>query len=985
MNESKDSDPVVLSTGGWLISTDNGVIRNGDRESRLTLLQMKLLLFLIKNHERVVGKEEILQSVWSGAQVEEVVLARCISEIRSLLGDDARRPQFIQTLPKRGYQWIARIERLSEDPTDGAPQPDDRQGETQSTAETPTAAETPTDSPATLSPSRLKRPALTAGLVLVTSLGLALLAGHLRSEPPQSSELSKSTPSLSDQIQRADTPSVAVLDLLDLGAQPEGEWLASALAEMLTSELALSQGLGVVPRAAITHLQSELGLQVGPELSLKTLEQLRNALGVKTLVSGTYLRGPDRRLRVDLRIWGLDTHRGFHAIVEEGSMDELSNLVSNAGSRVRALLGAPETHRAGPATSMQSAELYAKAQSALRRQEAGAAKELLEAALTFDSSDPLIWLALSEAWSQIGFEGRAREAAESAVSFSADLPREQQLWVEAEAFRSRKAWDAAIERLRALNLFSPDNREYTLRMVRLLNEAGRGREALEAVPAELLDADDPRWLIAISEAQHQLNDYAAAEKTAARAVTAASQLGTPRILAASQHRRALSLHELGEIDRAKAALETAETIFGEVGDRRREAILLGTRATWLQGVGRFEAALEKVDAGLKLLRQIDDRRHEMALLRIRGRIEARTGQEAAARKSIEQALALSRELDIPVELARAHHAMAIQKATSGEFNAARTDFEEALSLYRQLEDPEQIAAQLQDLGRVSMLQGDFISAEAQLSEAAEILSELPSERRLATTELNLGVATAVTGKLQAAEKHLRSAARVFRRVENDLLLALALSILGEVLVDRGDLKTAAEVADESERLYRKLGEPQRLANARTTQALILLERGEPRVSATLISDILEGEDPLFGTTRVIAYRLAAEAALALGELDDAAQALEKAEDVLAGGSVSPTALCRLWLPITQARHLAARNRAEEAQELAASSMELAAAQGAWIAHAEAETLHLEIQLHGDHQGTAGERLEQLRTDAENKGWNRIAERIRMAGLENQRP
>ncbi len=969
MNESKDSDPAVLSTGGWLISTDSGVIRRGDRESRLTLLQMKLLLFLIRNSERVVGKEEILESVWSGAQVEEVVLARCVSEIRRLLGDDARRPQFIQTLPKRGYRWIARVERLGEDPQSDAPF---REYGPEETHRAMLAEEGPLPPHAS---GRLRRPVLTAALILVISVGLALLAGHLKSEPPQSSELTMGAPSNTHLMQTNVTSSVAVLDLLDLGAQPGGEWLASALAEMLTSELALSQALGVVPRAAITHLQSELGLEVGPELSLKTLGRLRSALGVDTLISGTYFREPGRGLRVDLRIWRSDAPHSFHAVVEQGSMDELSSLVSAAGSRARTLLGAHDTTGAGLNTSSQGAELYAKAQSALLRQEAGAAKELLEAALTFEPSDPLIWLALSDAWGQIGFETRAREAAEKAASFSTDLPREQQLWVEAEAFRCQKNWDAAIERFRALSLFSPSSREYILRLVHLLNEAGRGREALAAVPPELHDGDDPRWLIAISEAHHQLNDYATAEKTAAAAVAAASQLGAPRMAASGHQRRALSLHELGRPQQAREALETAEAIFSQVGDRRREAMLLGIRARWLLEIGQFEAALEKVDAGLELLRRIDDRRHEMGLLRTRGRIEARTGRAVAAKASIEQALALSRELDIPVELARAHHAMAIQKATSGEFAAARIDFEEALHIYRQLEDPEQIATQLQDLGRVSMLQADYTSAEAQLTEAAGILEKLTSERRLATTELNLGVATAITGNLAAAEKHLRSAEQVFRRLENDLLLALSLSILTEVLVDRGDLGTAAEVADASERLYRKLGEPHRLAEARVTQALILLERGEHRASIKLISEVLAGGSPLFGTTRVIAYRLAAEAALALGELDDADRALENAEEFLAGGSVSPTALCRLWLPITRARYLKARGRAQEAQEIATTNMEVAAARGAWIAHAEAEILSLEIQLGDDRRGPAGERLQQLGAEAESRGWNRIATHI----------
>jgi TolB-like protein/Tfp pilus assembly protein PilF len=60
---------------------------------------------------RVVTKEELLAAVWGGAFVEEGALSQAIHSLRKALGDDARQPRYIQTIPKRGYQLLAPVMR----------------------------------------------------------------------------------------------------------------------------------------------------------------------------------------------------------------------------------------------------------------------------------------------------------------------------------------------------------------------------------------------------------------------------------------------------------------------------------------------------------------------------------------------------------------------------------------------------------------------------------------------------------------------------------------------------------------------------------------------------------------------------------------------------------------------------------------------------------------------------------------------------------
>jgi DNA-binding winged helix-turn-helix (wHTH) protein/TolB-like protein len=77
----------------------------------------RVLACLIQNSERTVTREELRAAIWGNETFVDFErgLNFCISQIRSTLGDDSVRPIYIQTLPKRGYQFIAPIEFVSRD------------------------------------------------------------------------------------------------------------------------------------------------------------------------------------------------------------------------------------------------------------------------------------------------------------------------------------------------------------------------------------------------------------------------------------------------------------------------------------------------------------------------------------------------------------------------------------------------------------------------------------------------------------------------------------------------------------------------------------------------------------------------------------------------------------------------------------------------------------------------------------------------------
>jgi DNA-binding winged helix-turn-helix (wHTH) protein len=70
---------------------------------------LELLVYLIEHRERVVGKEELLSTIWEGRFVSEGVLAEAVHEARRALGGEAEKDAFIRTVHGRGYQFVSRL------------------------------------------------------------------------------------------------------------------------------------------------------------------------------------------------------------------------------------------------------------------------------------------------------------------------------------------------------------------------------------------------------------------------------------------------------------------------------------------------------------------------------------------------------------------------------------------------------------------------------------------------------------------------------------------------------------------------------------------------------------------------------------------------------------------------------------------------------------------------------------------------------------
>ena len=118
MSGPKEPTPPVLGFGPFRFDREQGLLRRDDAEIRLPPRVAALLDRLLETPGRVVSHDELVIAVWREAHVGDASLAEAVSQLRAALGDDSKRPRYVETVHRRGYRFRAAVE-----PAPGAPEP----------------------------------------------------------------------------------------------------------------------------------------------------------------------------------------------------------------------------------------------------------------------------------------------------------------------------------------------------------------------------------------------------------------------------------------------------------------------------------------------------------------------------------------------------------------------------------------------------------------------------------------------------------------------------------------------------------------------------------------------------------------------------------------------------------------------------------------------------------------------------------------------
>jgi DNA-binding winged helix-turn-helix (wHTH) protein len=109
--ESEETSPFVLDN--WEVVPSESLIRalNDQEIKRLSPRAMEVLISLAQHFNEVLSIDDLLDLVWHDVIVGPNAVQKCINELRRALGDPARNPRFIQTIPKRGYKLMIKPRR----------------------------------------------------------------------------------------------------------------------------------------------------------------------------------------------------------------------------------------------------------------------------------------------------------------------------------------------------------------------------------------------------------------------------------------------------------------------------------------------------------------------------------------------------------------------------------------------------------------------------------------------------------------------------------------------------------------------------------------------------------------------------------------------------------------------------------------------------------------------------------------------------------
>ena len=259
----------IACFGAFELDLQDGELRRSGVLLHLAPQPFRILVLLLSRPGEVITREEIRDQIWgSETWVDfEHGLNFAIREIRQSLGDNANSPRFIQTLPTRGYRFVADVEWQDPLSADGSTLPAANRSEEESSARASDASEA--------GHWTMRRKVW----VYPVAAAMLLLAGVVLRFTWATQDRPEPAPSVP-----APVDSVAVLPLESLSQDPDQEFFADGLTESLISDLGQTPDLRVVSRTSI--LQYKRGKT--------SLPQIAHELHVDAIVEGTVQRSGRR-------------------------------------------------------------------------------------------------------------------------------------------------------------------------------------------------------------------------------------------------------------------------------------------------------------------------------------------------------------------------------------------------------------------------------------------------------------------------------------------------------------------------------------------------------------------------------------------------------------------------------------------------------------------------------------------------------------------
>ena len=920
--------PQLARFGQYEADLERRILTKAGLRIRLQDQPFQVLASLLRNPGQVVTREEIRISLWPAETFVEFDdgLNTAIKKLRAALGDSADNPRFIETIPRRGYRFVAPVSFPKPLPEAAAPV-------------------TVTEEPALPGPSPVdiqlpdQEPTRSHPWVLVVILFVGAILGvylYFAAQKPARQNF---------VAQAKMRPSVAVLGFRNSSGNADSAWLSTAFSEMLNTELAADEKLRTIPGESVSRVKADYALRDGDGLAPDTLDHVHQGLNADFVVVGSYFdmgKKSDGAVRMDLRVQDARTGETIASLTETGSEIGLPDLAARTGADLRRSLGAstlsPEqaasTTLAIPANA-ESSRLYSEGLERLRGFDALSARTLLEQAIGKEPNFALAHAALADALSPLGYDLEARAEAKKAFELSGGLSREQRLWIEGHYRTLNSDWTAATDAYGKLLTLFPDNLEYGLKLASAQSNGGHNPEALATLerlrklpePA----SGDPRIDLVEVAAQARLGNFQQEASAAIRTAENAQALGARLLVAEARHRQCWAQHRLGKEPEARSACEAAKQLFTQAGDRVSVASLLVTMGAVLEEQGELAGARSNYEEAIPIYRAVGAQGGLAAALNNLAIVLRNQGDYAGAGRSYEKSIAIARSIGDRDGLVLALGNLATLFVHEGDLRRAAQTFRDLLSICREIGSKPRIALQLDNYAQTIYLLGDLTGAQQALEEARALDTESGEKRQLGYHLAALGDLFQAQGKLQEARQ-----------------------------MREGALKIRTELGDEGD-----------AADARVSLAQSSIEEGNPHDALAPLRQAVQELGKLkIVDDQVTAYSVLAQALLQTGDASAAVGAIDQATSI---ESKSHDVGVHFAFAIADARVRGASGKSAEARDILRTALKEIEKDGFVGLAFDARFAMSEIEVKAGSTGASG-RLKALELDARRRGYLLIADK-----------
>jgi TolB-like protein/DNA-binding winged helix-turn-helix (wHTH) protein/Flp pilus assembly protein TadD len=401
--ESSGQAPRGFRFGLFEVDLRSGELRKSGVKLKLPGQPLQVLAALVERPGEVVTRDELRNKLWDADTFVDVdhSLANAVKKIREVLGDSADSPRYIETLPKRGYRFLAPVTALeSASPALASP-----------TIDIPLEAPLPGGQPRSMGRRSFMHVAA-AGAAVATGAG-ALAAGF---------NVAGSRDWLRWKLMPPRIESIAVLPLDNISGDSQQDYFADGMTDALITGLGQVSALRVISRTSV----------MGYKGTKKSLPEIARELNVDSIVEGTVLRSGER-VRITAQLLYAPTDRHLWAQSYDRDLRDILELQSEVAraiaSEVVAKLNSEQSRLANTRTVPPAAyEAYTKGAFGPSAE----AIESFEQAIKLDPNYALAYAGLADRYYTLGLFGglapdlayaRMKDAALKALESDEALPK----------------------------------------------------------------------------------------------------------------------------------------------------------------------------------------------------------------------------------------------------------------------------------------------------------------------------------------------------------------------------------------------------------------------------------------------------------------------------------------------------------------------------------------------------------------------------------